>query len=174
MAIYRLADKIPSIDRHVFIAPEAVVIGLVAVGRHTSIWPCAVLRGDIEEIRIGKGCNIQDGAVLHTDAGCPLMVADRVTIGHQAVLHGCTIGAGSLVGMQAVVLNGAVIGHHSLVAAGAVVTQGKIFPDNSLILGAPARVVRELNSDEIADLERAADDYTCRGEHYLRHLERIS
>ena len=173
MAIYKLGDKIPVIDESVYIADEATVIGQVTLGKDTSIWSQAVLRADNEPIQIGEGCNVQEGAVLHADPGFPLTVEDHVTVGHQAMLHGCTIGAGSLIGIQAAILNGAVIGRNCLVAAGALITQGKTFPDNSLILGRPAKVVRELSEDQIANLHRTAREYAERGTLFQKNLVRI-
>ena len=141
MAIYQLDDDIPRIAETAWVADSAQVIGRVALEEGASVWFGAILRGDNEWISIGRGSNVQDGSVLHTDMGCPLTIGADVTIGHQVVLHGCTIGDGSLVGIQAVVLNNAKIGKNCLVGAGALVTEGKEFPDGSLIMGSPARVV---------------------------------
>src|SRR5699024_9408279 len=149
-----------------FIAPGSTVIGQVTLGEHSSVWPGAVLRGDNEPIVIGAGANVQDGAVLHTDPGCALDIGAGVTIGHQAMLHGCTVHEGALIGIQAVILNKAVIGKHSLVGAGAVVTEGKVFPERSLILGAPAKVVRTLSDDEVAGLQRNTQVYIDRAQDY--------
>ncbi len=173
MAIYKLGDKIPVIDESVYISDEATVIGQVTLGKNTSIWSHTVLRADSDPIQIGEGCNVQEGAVLHADPGFPLTVEDHVTVGHQAMLHGCTIGEGSLIGIQAAILNGAVIGRNCLVAAGALITQGKTFPDNSLILGRPAKVVRELSEDQIANLHRTAREYAERGASFQKNLVRI-
>lgn len=162
MTRYRLGDKTPSIDAGAYVAREAVVIGDVHLAADTSVWACAVLRGDNEPIVVGEGSNVQEGAVMHTDPGCPLTVGPGVTIGHQAMLHGCTVGEGSLIGIQAVVLNRAVIGKECLVGAGAVVTEGKVFPDRSLILGAPAKVVRTLTDEDVANLRRNAQNYVKR------------
>jgi len=150
MAIYQLGENTPSVPESAYVADEAVLIGKVVLGEHASIWPGAVLRADNDTIRIGNSSNVQEGAVLHTDPGLELNIGDFVTVGHQAMLHGCTIGDGSLVGIQAVILNRAVIGKDCLVGAGAIVTEGKTFPDRSLILGAPAKVVRELSDEDIA------------------------
>lgn len=162
MTRYRLGDKSPSIDESAYVALEATVIGDVRLAANTSVWAGAVLRGDNEPIVVGEGSNVQEGTVMHTDPGCPLTVGNRVTIGHQAMLHGCTVGDGSLIGIQAVVLNNAVIGKESLVGAGAVVTEGKVFPDRSLILGAPAKVVRTLSDEDVANLQRNAQGYVER------------
>ncbi|TDA47814.1 gamma carbonic anhydrase family protein [Burkholderia pyrrocinia] len=153
MAIYQLDDRVPLIHESAFVADSATVIGDVRLAPHSSVWFGATLRGDTEPIVVGNGSNIQDGAVLHAEAGQPLEIAESVTVGHQAVLHGCTIGKGSLIGIQAVVLDGAVIGRQCLVGAGTIVTAGKVFPDRTLILGTPAKVVRALSDNELAKLE---------------------
>jgi len=162
MTRYQLGDKAPVIDETAYVAVEAVVIGDVHLATDTSVWAGAVLRGDNEPIVIGEGSNVQEGTVMHTDPGCPLTVGKGVTIGHQAMLHGCTVGDGSLIGIQAVILNKAVIGRECLVGAGAVVTEGKVFPDRSLILGAPAKVVRTLTDEDVQNLRRNAQNYVNR------------
>lgn len=144
--------------RH-YIAPGAVVIGHVILEDQVSIWFNAVLRGDIEPITIGAGSNVQDGAVLHTDAGSPLTVGRGVTVGHKAALHGCTIGDGSLLGINSVVLSGAVIGKNCLIGANALVTEGKHIPDNSLVVGSPGKVIRQLTEEEIAAIHANATRY---------------
>jgi carbonic anhydrase/acetyltransferase-like protein (isoleucine patch superfamily) len=174
MAIYQFDTLIPAIHTETFVAQDATVIGNVTLEQGVSVWPQAVLRGDNEPIRIGQNSNVQEGAVLHADPGFALTVGEGVTIGHQAMLHGCTIGDGALIGIQAVVLNGAVIGKNCLVGAGAIVTEGKVFPDNSLILGAPAKVVRELTLEAIAGMQRNARDYVAKGQVYKDKLVRIS
>jgi len=146
----------------------------VQLASKASVWFGAVLRGDNELIAIGPSSNVQDGAVLHTDPGFPLSVGAGVTIGHQAMLHGCEIGDGSLVGIQAIVLNGAKIGRQCLIGAGAMVTENKTFPDRTLILGSPAKGVRELTEDEIALLERSAQSYVRRGNVYRTQLNVIA
>ena len=153
-------------DRHVelrgsrhFIAHNATVVGSVILEEDVSIWFNAVLRGDNDVITIGARTNVQDGAVLHTDAGIRLTLGNGVTIGHQAMLHGCTVGDGSLIGIQAVVLNHAVIGRESLVGAKTLVPEGKVYPDRSLIVGTPGRVVRTLTDADLANLRAAADIY---------------
>lgn len=173
MAIYRLGELTPDMASSSWVAQEATVIGNVRLGERVSVWPGAVVRGDNEIIALGDDCNVQDGAVLHADPGFPLTAGAGVTIGHQAMVHGCTIGEGSLIGIQAVVLNGAVIGKNCLVGAGAVVTEGKVFPDRSLILGAPARVVKELSDEAIANMHRAKESYVERSAYYRDHLQRI-
>lgn len=174
MAIYRYDSLTPAIHAETFVAEDATVIGDVTVCQGVSIWPQAVLRGDNEPIVIGQHSNIQEGAVLHADPGFVLTIGNGVTIGHQAMLHGCTIGDGSLIGIQAVILNGAVIGRNCLVGAGAIVTEGKVFPDNSLIIGAPAKVLRELSPDAIASMHRNSADYVTKGQAYREKLVRIS
>jgi len=173
MAIYRYDTLTPTLHPETFIAEQATVIGDVTLEQGVSIWPQAVLRGDNAAVRIGQHSNVQEGAVLHADPGFALTVGSGVTVGHQAMLHGCTVGDGALIGIQAVVLNGAVIGRNCLVGAGAIVTEGKVFPDNSLILGAPAKVVRELTPDAIAHLHANAADYVCKGAAYKEKLVRI-
>jgi carbonic anhydrase/acetyltransferase-like protein (isoleucine patch superfamily) len=174
MPIYRMGGPGPQIAPTAFVAPEAMLIGQVAVGERASIWFGAVIRGDNEPIVIGADTSVQENAVLHTDLGYPLTIGAGVTVGHQAALHGCTIGDGSLIGIQAVVMNGAVIGRQCLVGAGAIVTERKVFPDRSLILGAPAKVVRELSDTDVAKLAESTADYVARGQRYLMQLQRIS
>ena len=155
MAIYQLDDDIPRIADTAWVADSAQVIGRVELHEGASVWFGAVLRGDNEWITVGRGSNVQDGTVMHTDMGYPLTIGEHVTIGHQAMLHGCTIGDGSLIGIQAVVLNNAKIGRNCLVGAGALVTEGKEFPDGSLIMGAPAKVVGQLTPEGGTNLEDA-------------------
>ena len=173
MPIYRLGAFAPHIPPSAWVSSEAVLIGRVTLGENACVLPCAVIRADNESIVIGDDSNVQDGAVLHVDPGCPMSLGTRVTIGHQAMLHGCTIGDGSLVGIQSIILNKAVIGRDCLVAAGAVVLEGKSFPDRSLIVGAPARLHRALTDDDIASLRRAADVYVERGRAFKAGLERV-
>ncbi|PLC49285.1 gamma carbonic anhydrase family protein [Pollutimonas subterranea] len=170
MTCYKLGDLTPVIHETAFVAAEATVIGLATLQANSSIWPGAVIRGDNEPIVVGEGSNVQEGAVLHTDPGCPLTIGRNVTIGHQAMLHGCTIEDGTLIGIQAIILNRAVIGRNSLVGAGAVVTEGKVFPERSLILGAPAKVVRTLTDDDIATLHKNATGYAERAARYKTDL----
>ena len=173
MALYRIDDKAPQVAASAYIAAEATLIGEVSVGERVTVLAGAVARADNEPIAIGEESNVQEGAVLHADPGFPLTIGARVTIGHQAMLHGCTIGDGTLIGIQAVVMNGAVIGRSSLVGAGAIVTEGKSFPERSLILGAPAKVVRVLSDVEVGGLERAAASYVERGARFRTELERV-
>ena len=171
MPAYKLGKVLPQIAPSAYIAPNAAVLGNVTLEECSSIWFGATLRGDNENIRIGRFSNVQDGAVLHTDPGFPLQVAAHVSIGHQAMLHGCTVGDGSLIGIQAVVLNGAVIGKECLVGAGAIITEGKSFPDGTLIIGAPASVKRELRPEERDKLRKIAENYAARGEYYRVNLQ---
>ncbi len=173
MAVYRLEGVSPTLAASAYVAPNASVIGNVHLAENATVWFAATLRGDNERISIGANSNVQDGAVMHTDPGFPLTVAAYVSIGHQAMLHGCTVGEGSLIGIQAVVLNGAVIGKSCLVGAGAVVTERKVFADGSLILGAPAKVVRQLTEEEKANLLKGALHYAERGGRYRTGLEQI-
>jgi carbonic anhydrase/acetyltransferase-like protein (isoleucine patch superfamily) len=173
MALYRIDDRAPQVAASAYIAQEATLIGRVVVGERASFWPGASARGDNETLTIGNDSNVQEGAVLHADPGFALTIGERVTVGHQAMLHGCTIGDGSLIGIQAVVMNGAVIGRQCLVGAGAIVTEGKTFPDRSLIIGAPAKLARQLRDEEVAGIERAAAGYVERSAHYRARLERI-
>jgi carbonic anhydrase/acetyltransferase-like protein (isoleucine patch superfamily) len=174
MAIYQLGALAPRIADTAWVADSAVVIGNVELAEEASVWFGAVLRGDTETLTIGRRSNVQDGSVLHADHGFPLVLGEGVTIGHQVMLHGCSIGDASLVGIQAVVLNGARIGRHCLVAAGAVVTEGKEFPDGSLIMGAPARVVRPLTPEQIDGLKESAQHYVDNARRYRDGLKRMA
>lgn len=173
MAIYELDGHVPSIAATAYVAEGATVIGRVTLGEHASVWPGAVIRADNETITIGPRSNIQDGAVLHVDPGLPMAIGADVTVGHLAMLHGCTIGDGALIGIGAIVYNRAVVGRDSLVGAGAIVTEGKTFPDRSLIVGAPAKLVRELDDAAIAGLRGNVAAYVARGDHYRAKLKRI-
>jgi carbonic anhydrase/acetyltransferase-like protein (isoleucine patch superfamily) len=173
MPLYQLDEHSPDIHPTAFVADSATVIGKVRLGDSVSIWFGATLRGDNELISVGDHSNIQEGSVLHTDLGFPLTVGKGVTVGHQAMLHGCTIGDGSLIGIQAVILNGAKIGKNCLVGAGALITEGKEFPDNSLIIGSPAKAVRSLTDEQITGLEKSAQTYVKRGAHFKQQLKRI-
>ena len=157
--IYALDGHAPDIHPDTWIAPGAHVMGKVVVEEGASIWFCATLRGDNEEIRVGRGSNVQENCVLHTDWGYPLVIGENVTIGHKAMLHGCTIGDGSLIGMGATILNGARIGKGCLIGAGALVTEGKVIPDGSLVMGAPGKVVRDLDQEAQARLLKSAAGY---------------
>lgn len=173
MAIYQLGEHAPDIDSSAYIADSANVIGKAKVEANVSIWFEATIRGDNELITVGENSNVQEGCVLHTDPGYPLTIGKNVTVGHQAMLHGCTIGEGSLIGIQAVILNGAKIGRNCLVGAGALVTEGKEFPDNSLIIGAPAKAVRTLNDGDIARMHGNTANYVKRGQLFKQNLKRI-
>lgn len=171
MPIYNLPPYDTRIDDSAWVAPGAAVIGCVTLARNTSVWFNAVIRGDNERIEVGEDSNVQEGAVLHTDIGYPLRVGRRVSVGHQAMLHGCQIGDGSMIGIQAIVMNGAQIGKNCIVGAGAVVTEGKVFPDNVLIVGCPAKLVRELTGADAAKLQNNATDYVERAQRYKLTLE---
>jgi carbonic anhydrase/acetyltransferase-like protein (isoleucine patch superfamily) len=170
MPIYKLGGVAPRVAASAYVAPNATVLGNVLLGERASVWFAATLRGDNDQITIGESSNVQDGAVLHTDPGIPLTVAANVTIGHQAMLHGCTIGENSLIGIQSVVLNGAIIGNFCLVGAGAIVTEKKVFGDGLLILGAPAKAVRELTAAERDNLRAASAGYAERARHFRDSL----
>lgn len=175
MAVYALDGKrplLPSQDR-VFIAPDAHVIGDIELHDDVGIWFGAVLRGDNERITIGARSNIQEGSMLHTDMGFPLVVGADCTIGHHAILHGCMIGDGSLIGMGATILNGAKIGRHCLVGANALVTEGKEFPDYSLIVGSPAKFVRTLDSEAAERLKQSAASYVVNARRFAAGLTRL-
>jgi len=171
IAIFSLNEDSPKISATAFIAPNATVIGQVRLGNDVSVWPSAVIRGDKDLITIEDGSNVQDGAVIHVDRGHPMSIGKNVTVGHAAVLHGCTIGEGSLIGIHATVLNDAVVGKHSIVGAGSVIPEGKRFPDRSLILGVPGKVVRELTDQEVTQITDNADDYVARSRDYAKHLK---
>jgi carbonic anhydrase/acetyltransferase-like protein (isoleucine patch superfamily) len=175
MPLYALNDRRPllPVAGRYWIAPNASVIGDVALGEDCSVWFGAVLRGDNERITVGARSNIQEGSTLHTDLGFPLVIGEDCTIGHNAILHGCTIGEGSLIGMGAVVLNGAKIGRGCLVGAGALVTEGKSFPDHSLIVGAPAQAKRTLDEAAVASLLRSAAHYVENGRRFAAGLKPI-
>lgn len=173
MAIYQLGEHAPDVDPSAFVADSANVIGKVRIEANASIWFEVTIRGDNELITIGENSNVQENTVLHTDPGLPLVIGKNVTVGHQAMLHGCAIGDGTLIGIQAVVLNGAKIGRNCLIGAGALVTEGKEFPDNSLILGTPAKVVRTLTEEDIQRLQASAAAYVARGQWFKRDLKRI-
>jgi carbonic anhydrase/acetyltransferase-like protein (isoleucine patch superfamily) len=175
MPIYSLDDISPVLPEagRFWIAPDAHVIGWVRLGADVSLWFGCVLRGDNELIDIGEGTNIQEGALLHTDLGFPLSIGPGCTIGHHAILHGCTVGANALIGMGATVLNGARIGANCLVGANALVTEGKTFPDNALIVGAPAKAVRTLDAEAVERLRQSAWHYVENGRRYARGLKRL-
>ncbi|MGI9311714.1 MAG: gamma carbonic anhydrase family protein [bacterium] len=164
--IYSLPGRVPRIPASCFVAPSADIIGAVTLGEHASVWFNAVLRGDNDAIAIGARSNVQDGAVLHVDPGVAIIIEDEVTVGHSAMLHGCAIGAGTLVGVGSRVLNGAVVGAHCLIGANTLITEGKTFPPHSLILGAPGKVLRELSDHEVETVRGFADAYVRKIERY--------
>jgi carbonic anhydrase/acetyltransferase-like protein (isoleucine patch superfamily) len=166
------AVRVTTEDDAFWIAPTAVLIGNVKLAHNASVWWQAVLRGDNEPITVGENSNVQDGSVLHADPGFPLTIGKDVTVGHLAMLHGCTIGDNSLIGIGAVILNGAVIGRNCLIGAKALVPEGKQIPDNSLVMGAPGKVVRELEDRHIARIREAAEHYVQNWQRYARDLRR--
>ena len=174
MALYQLDDKTPQVADSAWVADSAQVMGDVQLDENVSIWFNCTLRGDNDPITIGEGSNIQDGSVLHTDEGVPLTIGRHVTVGHMVMLHGCTIGDESLIGIGAVVLNGAKIGKNCLVGAGALVTEGKEFPDGSMILGSPAKVVRQLTPEQIEGLRYSAQHYIDNANRYRKGLKKIA
>ena len=173
MAIYELDGVAPEIDESAWVADSAQVLGDVVLGEDASVWFGTVIRGDTENITIGEGTNIQDASVLHADMGKPLVVGCNVTVGHQVMLHGCTIGDGSLIGIGAVVLNGAKIGKGCLVGAGSLVTEGKEFPDGSMIIGSPAKVVRQLSPEQIEGLLQSAKNYVLNARRFKNGLRKL-
>lgn len=157
--LHPLDGKVPQIHPRTFIAAGAHIVGEVSIGEYSSVWFNAVVRADVDRITLGRYVNIQDGSVLHVDEGVPLEVADHVTVGHRAVLHGCRVEEGAMVGMGAVLLDGAVLGEGALLAAGSLVPEGKRIPPRSLAMGVPARVIRTLTADEVDNLRRWAEMY---------------
>jgi carbonic anhydrase/acetyltransferase-like protein (isoleucine patch superfamily) len=174
MAIYELDGNAPQLAEGAWVAESAEVIGKVELHRSANIWPKVVIRGDNDLIQVGEGSNVQDASVLHTDPGYPLLIGKNVTVGHQVMLHGCSIGDGSLIGIGAVILNGAKIGKHCLVGAGALVTEGKEFPDGSMIIGSPAKAVKELSPEQIAGIGEIAGRYVKNAQRYIKTLKKIS
>lgn len=170
MPIYRLGELSPQLQEGVWVADNATIIGDVHLGRNVNVWFGAILRGDNDPITIGDNTNVQDAAVLHTDDGVPLDIGRDVTIGHKAMLHGCTVGEGSLIGINAVVLNRAVIGKHCLIGANALIPEGKEIPDGSLVMGSPGKVVRELSEPQKKMLEASAAHYVHNARRYARDL----
>jgi carbonic anhydrase/acetyltransferase-like protein (isoleucine patch superfamily) len=164
-------DRISTAGEQCWIAPTAVVIGKVSLGSNTSVWWHSVLRGDHEPITVGEGSNIQDGCVLHTDFGFPVVIGNGVTVGHMVALHGCTIGDDSLIGIGAVILTGATIGRNCLIGARALVPEGKSIPDNSLVMGAPGKVVREVTPEHVARMRESAEQYVQNAARYRRELQ---
>jgi carbonic anhydrase/acetyltransferase-like protein (isoleucine patch superfamily) len=175
MPIYELEGQAPEfpVDGRYWVAETAVLIGRVRLKSHASVWFGAVLRGDNEWIELGERSQVQDNATLHTDPGFPLVIGANCVIGHKVVLHGCTVGDGSLIGMGAILLNGATIGKNSLVGAGALVTEGKSFPDNSLIVGSPARAIRSVDEKMIGMIAHGAEIYVKRWQQYAKSLRLV-
>jgi carbonic anhydrase/acetyltransferase-like protein (isoleucine patch superfamily) len=176
MAIYQLDGQVPDLpaDGNYFIAETATVIGRVRLKPGASVWFGAVLRGDNEWIEIGEGSNVQDGSTCHTDLGFPLVIGRNCTVGHNVILHGCTLEDGALVGMGSIVMNGARIGRNSIVGAGSVITEGKEFPERSLIIGSPARVIRTLDDAQVQKMGSAAKFYVANGPRFKKGLKRIA
>jgi carbonic anhydrase/acetyltransferase-like protein (isoleucine patch superfamily) len=173
MAIYRLDEHTPQLADSAWVADSAQVMGNVHMDEGASVWFGVILRGDTEPLRIGKNSNVQDGSVVHADVGFPVVLGENVTVGHQVMLHGCTVGDGSLIGIQSVVLNGAKIGKNCLVAAGSLVSGGKEFPDSSMIMGSPAKVVRQLTPEQIAGLLESAKHYVENARRFKAGLTKI-
>jgi carbonic anhydrase/acetyltransferase-like protein (isoleucine patch superfamily) len=174
MALYQLDEHTPQLAEGAWVADSAEVMGQVRIGERASVWFNTVVRADNEAITIGAETNIQDGTVLHCDPGKPLHIGQGVTVGHNVMLHGCTVGDHSLIGIGAVILNQAVIGTNCLVGAGSLVTEGKTFPDGSMILGSPAKAVRQLTPEQIEGLKRIAQGYVNNAERYRRGLKKIA
>ncbi len=174
MAIYELDALVPQIAESAWVANNAQVIGNVVLGEDSSVWFGTTVRGDTETITIGRGSNIQDGSVLHADVGMPLTIGDFVTVGHQVMLHGCTVGDESLIGIGAIVLNGAKIGKNCLVGAGSLVTEGKEFPDGSMIMGSPAKVVRSLSREQMQGLRQSAKHYIENAQLFRNSLHKLA
>ena len=174
MAVYSLDGLAPKVAESAWIADSAQVMGKVELAEDVSIWFGAVLRGDNEVLRIGRGSNIQEASVLHTDVGKPLTVGEDVTVGHKVMLHGCTIGDGSLIGIGAIVLNGAKIGKACLVGAGALVTEGKEFADGSMILGSPAKAVRQVSPEQLRGIREGSRNYVENARRFRNGLKKIA
>ncbi len=171
MAIYSLGNRQPVLGHEAWVAPNATVIGDVRLGDNASIWWNAVVRGDNDTITIGANSNIQDGSVLHVDAGVPLTIGTNVTVGHLVMLHGCTIGEESLIGIKSVILNKAVIGRHCIIGANSLIPEGKVIPERSLVMGSPGKVVRQLSDEEVARLLLAAQGYVENARRYRVELK---
>jgi carbonic anhydrase/acetyltransferase-like protein (isoleucine patch superfamily) len=173
VAIYRIGDDTPRVASSAWVADNATVIGRVDMAEGASVWYGAVLRGDNDWLRIGRNSNVQDGSVLHTDQGIELVLGENVTVGHQCMLHGCTVGDGTLIGIQSVILNRARIGRFCIVGAGSLVTEGKEFPDGSMIMGSPAQVVRQLTPEQIARVASSAAHYVLQAQRHRTQMERV-
>ena len=173
MPLYRLGTKSPQLAADTWVAENATLIGDIHLAEHASVWWNAVLRGDNDPITIGARTNIQDGSVLHTDAGVPLNVGADVTVGHLVMLHGCTIGDSSLIGIKSVILNRAVIGRHCIIGANSLIPEGKVIPDRSLVMGSPGKVVRQLTDEEVGFLAQSAAHYVENARRYRDGLVRL-
>lgn len=175
MNVFALGDHVPVLPpaNEYWIAPNATVVGQVELKRNASIWFGCVVRGDVERIEIGENSNIQDCSVVHADAGTPTIVGNHVTVGHMVMLHGCTIGDGSLIGIGAVVLNGAQIGRNCLIGARALVTEGQVIPDNSMVLGSPGKVVRALGPEQLARFQGGAQHYVENWKRYRAQMREV-
>ena len=173
MTLYALADKRPQLGNAVWVAENASVIGDVRLGDNASVWFGAVLRGDNDPIVVGANSNIQDGSVVHTDEGVACVIGDKVTVGHLVMLHGCTVGDGSLIGIKSVILNRAVIGKHCIIGANTLISEGKVIPDRSLVVGSPGKIVRQLTDQEVQFLEDSAHHYVENARRFANNLERI-
>jgi len=171
--IYALGDATPEISSTAWVAPGCHVIGRVTLCDKSSVWFGTTIRGDNEMILVGAGSNVQENCVLHTDMGYPLTIGEGCTVGHKAMLHGCTIGANSLIGMGATVLNGAQIGENCLIGAGALIPEGKVIPDGSLVVGVPGKVVRSLDDAAIEGLKQSALNYQMNAERFMKDLQAI-
>jgi carbonic anhydrase/acetyltransferase-like protein (isoleucine patch superfamily) len=174
MALYQLDDLTPQLAAGAWVADSAQVIGDVRMAENSNVWFGSVVRGDSETITIGKNTNIQDACVLHADPGKPLIIGDNVSVGHQVMLHGCTVGDGTLIAIGAIVLNGAVIGKNCIVGAAALVTEGKVFPDGSMIMGSPAKVMRELSEEQQAGLLGISKHYVANAKRFKAGLKKIN
>ncbi len=172
--LFSLSANAPKIPNSCFVAPGAMLVGRIELGEEVSVWFNAVIRADNDVVRIGQGSNIQDGSVLHVDPGAPLTLGERVTVGHKVMLHGCTIGDGSLIGMNAVVLNHANIGKNCLIGANALVTEGMEVPDGSLVLGSPGKVIKPIGKAALANMDAGAQHYIDKIAVYKESLKPIS
>ena len=172
--IYSLGTFTPQLQGNNYVSPNATVVGNVVLGKRANVWWNVVIRGDNDRITIGENVNIQDGSVLHTDEGVPLMLEKDVSVGHMAMLHGCTVKEGSLIGIKAVVLNRAVIGRECLIGANSLIPEGKVIPDRSLVVGSPGRVVRQLSDEEVKMIRWISQHYVENAERYLRDLKPVN
>ncbi|WP_440875354.1 gamma carbonic anhydrase family protein [Thalassotalea sp. PLHSN55] len=169
--IYQLDTLKPNLAENCFIAPNATLIGNIEIAENVSIWFNVVIRADMDKVTVGKDTNIQDGSILHVDQGFPLSLGEGVTVGHKAMLHGCTVGDNSLIGMNAVILNGAQIGKNCLIGANALVTENMVVPDGHLVLGSPAKIVKTLDDKAFAMFKQSAEHYVDNGQHYNKTLK---